>query len=95
MSDPAHKPHETQTNSLGDKKMKTNKIKIGVEKVGRSGLTQSEFDRTVTLKKGMRVSVVGTTTVGTVEKISGEDVTFTSDTGPTLTDKAKFLRAVL
>lgn len=75
--------------------MKTKSIKIGVEKVGRSGLTVSEFDRTVTLKKGMRVAVVGTTTVGEVTKISGEEVTFVSDTGPTLTDKAKFLRAVI
>ena len=75
--------------------MKTNKIKIGVEKVGRTGLTVSEFDRSVTLKKGMRVAVVGTTTVGEVTKINGDEVTFVSDTGPTLTDKAKFLRAVL
>lgn len=72
-----------------------NKIKIGVEKVGRSGLTQSEYDRTVSLKKGMRVAVVGTETVGTVTKINGEEVTYVSDTGPTLTEKAKFLRAVL
>ena len=75
--------------------MKTNKIKIGVEKVGRTGLTVSEFDRSVTLKKGMRVAVVGTTTVGEVTKKNGDEVTFVSDTGPTLTDKAKFLRAVL
>lgn len=75
--------------------MKTNKIKIGVEKVGRTGLTASEFDRSVTLRKGMRVAVVGTETVGTVEKICGEEVTYTSDTGATLTEKVKFLRAVL
>ncbi len=75
--------------------MKTNSIKIGVEKVNNSGLTATEYDRTVTLKKGMRVSVVGTTTVGEVTKITGEVITFVSDTGPTLTDKAKFLRAVI
>jgi hypothetical protein len=75
--------------------MKTNKIKIGVETVGRTGLTASEFVRTVTLKKGMRVAVVGTTTVGEVTKINGDVITFVSDTGPTLTDKPKFLRAVL
>ncbi len=75
--------------------MKTKSIKIGVEKVNNGGLTSSEYDRTVRLKRGMRVSVVGTTTVGEVTKIAGEEVTFVSDTGPTLTDKAKFLRAVL
>jgi S-adenosylmethionine:tRNA-ribosyltransferase-isomerase (queuine synthetase) len=75
--------------------MKTNKIKIGVEKVGRSGLTVSEFDRTVTLKRGMKVAVVGTTTVGVVEKINGDEVTFQSDCDVTVTEKAKFLRAVL
>ena len=75
--------------------MKTNKIKIGVETIGRTGLTSGEFTGTVSLKKGMRVAVVGTTTVGEVTKINGEEVTFVSDTGPTLTDKAKFLRAVL
>ena len=73
--------------------MKTS-LKIGVEKVGRSGLTNTEFDRTVTLKKGMRVSVVGTTTVGVVEKIDGEKVTFLSDCDVRQSDNVKFLRAV-
>ena len=77
------------------KNMKTAKIKIGVEKIGRTGLTAHEFDSTVALKKGMRVAVVGTTTVGMVTKISGEEVTFLSDCDVTVTDKAKFLRAVL
>lgn len=74
--------------------MKTN-IRIGVEKTGRSGLTAVEFDRTVSLRTDMRVSVVGTTTVGVVTSISGDDVTVVSDTGKTFVEKPKFLRSVV
>ena len=85
---------ETQTNSLGDnKKMKTNKIKVGVAKFGRTGLCVSEYDRTVTLQAGMRVTVVGTTTVGTVVKIEGEKVSF-EECGVALTENVKLIRAI-
>jgi hypothetical protein len=71
------------------------KIKIGVEIVSRTGLTATEFSRSVPLKRGMRVAVVGTTTVGHVQNIVGDSVTFLSDTGPLLTERAKYLRAIL
>ena len=75
--------------------MKTNKIKIGVEKHSRSGLVVSDFDRSVFLKKGMRVSIVNTTTTGWVLDISGDAVTLKSDVGTKLVENAKMLRAVL